>query len=400
MKRIKDGRPTATKNSDPKSGLQITERQDTIDIISVSDEIKTVEQALEKAQIDLKLWRVTETSINTWEVAGKIHRGQDSSGNWRPQALWKNSLWQVKVKLARRAPKPIQDGILDLLSELKPPKWKKAPRRKREGLLVELSLCDAHFGKRCWGEETGEVSYDLDIAASDYANSADELLGQIRHFSVGKIILPIGNDLFNANNWAGTTARGTLVESVDDRFQKVFRVCCRAVRHTIECCREIADVEALWVPGNHDIETSWYLCEFLRSWFRGDPHVKFDNGPQERKYRSFGATLLGYTHGHELPFAKLPLLMAVEAPQEFAAAKYRAWRLGHFHKKKETEYNVGDTYNGVKVDVLPSLSGSDKWHYQHGFVHNTRAAEIYLWDKKDGYVGHFATGMQSDKEPQ
>ena len=51
-------------------------------------------------------------------------------------------------------------------------------------------------------------------------------------------------------------------------------------------------------------------------------------------------------------------------------------------------HNIEDTYGGVTVSVLPSLSGTDSWHYKKGYVKNNRAAEAYLWHHDDGYAGH------------
>ncbi len=385
----------AKKSLKPK--FQVRVLHDDIEIISVGDSIRTVEDALAKAEIDLRLWEIAETTINSWEVAGKIHAGQDRAGHWKPQKLWHHPLWQVKVKLRRRAPKAIQEAIKDLLKEVVSPA-KKPVRRKRSAnrdYLLEVVLFDAHFGKLCWGMETGE-NYDLDVAEHDYVQAIDDLLTTVSHLPVEKIIFPLGNDFFHVNNWLNTTARGTNVDAVDDRFQKVFRVGCKAVRHAIDACREVAPVEALWVPGNHDPETSWYMCEWLSAFFRNDPEVEFDNGPEGRKYRQHGKVLLAYTHGDEIKLDRLPLLMAAEQPTLWADTKYRAWRCGHFHKKAQTDYVAGDTFNGVKVDILPSISGTDSWHYKKGFVKNVRTAEAYLWSRSKGYVGHFSVGVDED----
>ena len=384
--------------SDEKPSLKVVETENYVDIASVSENIKTVEDVLAKAQIDLKLWRVVETSINSWEVAGKLKQGQDEAGKWKPEGLWKNSLWQIRVKLQRKAPKGVQEGIKELLADLKPRKWKPIKRAENRDLLVELSLLDAHFGKLAWAAETGEDNYDLRIAEEVYINAAHDLLARVENDPIAKIVLPLGSDFFHVDSWLGTTTKGTLVDSSDDRFQKVFKVGCQAVRHLIEYCRNIAEVECLWIPGNHDTATSWYMCQYLSAWFREDKHVTFDNSPLARKYLRFGNNLLAYTHGDQPALAKLPLLMAVESPADFGATKYRAWRVGHFHKKAQTSHTAGDTHNGVKIDVMPSLSATDRWHFDHGFVRNARAAEIWLWDREEGYVGHFSANARVGRE--
>jgi hypothetical protein len=384
------------KDKEAAEEFQVTDAGDTAVVWSVGASVRTVEDALAKAEIDLREWEVVKKTINSWPTSMKV---KDADGE-KPLRVWN---WQIKLELRRRVPKPVAAAVRELLDELrKKPIQHSAVRRikHRHMHLLEISLYDAHFGKRCWGAETGE-NYDLEIAKSDYAQAVDDLLARIEGWDVEKVILPIGNDFFHADNWQSTTAHGTHVDSVDDRFQRVFKVGCRAVEYAVRRAREAADVEVLWIPGNHDPSTSYYLCEWVAAVFAGDKHVQVDNGARSRKYRQYGATLLGYTHGdpvHQVKHGRLPLVMATDEPQAWAATTYRAWRCGHFHKRASFDFTSSDTFNGVRVDILPSISGTDKWHYEHGFVNNVRTAEAWLWSKEQGYVGHFSVLTASERK--
>jgi hypothetical protein len=369
--------------------MQIAEQQDGIVISYYGEKIDTPEQLIEHAKIDLRIWEVVKITVNNWGVGGKIKRGQDAAGRWQPEHLWQQALRQIKIDLRRRAPKGIQDGIRELLADMKPLKLGRPARSKSsDPHMLEIGLFDHHFGKLCWGEETG-TRYDVKIAEMEYVKAVDEMLDRVKGFHVEKIVMPIGNDFFHVNNAVSETANGTRVESTDDRFSKVFRVGCKAVRYAIERCREVADVEVLWVPGNHDRQTSWFLTEVLLTAFEGDKHVRIDNGPRYRKYMLYGPSLLGYTHGNEEKHSDYPTLMAVEAPDLWAKSTFRTMRIGHWHKKKETRYIAGDTFLGVEVVVFPSLCGTDLWHHMKGFVGNARMAMCYLWSRESGPVGSF-----------
>lgn len=373
--------------------------RDSMSVEYCGPKFSTAEELLESAEIDLAAWEIVEKTVNAHEVSGKKANGQNENGRWNAESLWKTTNLQIKVKLKRRAPKPIQDAVRDLLKDFYSKPLKHAPVKRtkiQHPHLLELSLVDAHFGKLCWGQHTG-TPYDLDIARDDYVNAVDELLDKVQGFKIDRIVFPVGNDFFQINNWLGTTAKGTVVDSVDDRFQKVFRVGVHAVEHAIRRCREIADVEVLWIPGNHDPETSWYLTEVLAAMFSADSHVKFDAGPSDRKYRAYGNTLIGYTHGDQCSHDKLPLLMATDhvAKPLWSNARFHYIRVGHFHKKKETKYIGSDTFNGVSVTILPSLSGTDKWHYEQGYVNNHRTAEVSLWSMEGGLAGTFSAEARS-----
>jgi hypothetical protein len=83
--------------------------------------------------------------------------------------------------------------------------------------------------------------------------------------------------------------------------------------------------------------------------------------------------------------------MAQERPTDWAVSKTKEWHLGHFHHKREYKFSAGNTFNGVSVRILPSLSGTDAWHFEKGFVKQPAVAEAYIFSKENGYVGHFAS---------
>lgn len=354
-----------------------------MEIQTTTSEIQTVEDALEHADIDLDYWEVVNATINSWEVGAKIDG-----------KIIKTPLWQVKVKLKRKVSKLVEltsQNILKRIANEKPVEVK-PPKKTHKKNLLEVSLFDVHFGKLAWERETGN-KYDLKIAERIYAQAVSDLLNKIENFPVSKILFPIGQDFFHVDNWSNTTNKGT-EQDVDDRFQKVFESGCMAVINAINECLEYAPVDIVWVPGNHDVETSWYLIKYLEAWFRQNKSVKVDSNPTFRKYYRYGNTLIGYTHGCEEKHQDLPLIMANEVPDLWSKTKYRTMHIGHVHKKKVTNYVSHDSFNGVDIVVLPSLSAIDSWHYKKGYVGTNRAAECYLYNYSSGYVGHFSTNVR------
>ena len=370
---------------DTQEQLTESEAGDSRTLVYHGAEIRTVAQLLEHTEIDLTLWEVSESTVNAWQVAGKF-KGNDS--------LWKTGLLQIKVKLRRLAPKLVQDGIKLLLQDVRPlATAKPKPLRKGDRQLLEIGLFDHHFGKLCWGSETG-TNYDLKIAEQEFRAAIDAMLSRTTGYNVERIVFPVGNDFFHVNDWLGQTANQTRVESTDDRFCKVFQIGCRSVQYAIERCLQRAPVDVLWVPGNHDRHTSWFLTEWLGAIFRASKYVTIDNSPGYRKYLRYGVNLLGYMHGDEVKHADLPALMATERKQMWADTSFRSWRLGHWHKRKETRYVAGDTHQGVEVKILSSLAGTDSWHYNRGFIGNTRMAECSLFDLRHGPIANFLINAQ------
>lgn len=354
-------------------------------IHSIGSEIRTVAQAMAKAEIDEDVWEVDRYKINSWEVAGK-----QGDGSFR-----KCPLWQVTVWLKRKISKPHVDAIEAFERRIAnyAPKYEKIERPKKSGSphMLELALFDVHFGKLAWNRETNN-DYDLSIAQEIFANAVDDLIAKTAHYNIDKILLPIGQDFLHVDDMRGMTYSGT-PQDMDSRFAKVFETAEIAVQEAIEKCRQIAPTKVTWVPGNHDRQTSWYLCRVMRGTFTHADDVEFDVEPTVRKYEKYGKTLLGYTHGNEEKHSSLPTIMATEEKRKWADTTHHEWHIGHWHKKKQTNYTPVDTYDGVVVRVIPSLCGTDAWHYMKGYIGGTRAAEAYLWSHTDGYSGHFSSNL-------
>lgn len=361
-------------NSDEaKESFEVNVQENVTVITSQSKTVRTLDQALKAAQVDTKIWEVERFVINKWDCVTK--------------KLIATELWQVKVFLRRKIEKTIEEGVKLFLNQVKAHKYERISYEKHaDPYLLEVSIWDHHFGKLAWGRETGE-NYDLKIAEQIYANAAHELIEKSRSFNIEKIILPIGQDFFHIDGPLNTTTAGT-PQDVDGRLAKIFSTGQRALINLVDLLMGIAPIHILWIPGNHDWYTSWYLIKVLEAHYRHTRSVTVDASEMPRKCIEYGVNLLGYTHGCDEKHASLPAIMAGQWPQEWARTKHREWKLGHYHKVKETHYNAAETIDGVLVRILPSLTGTDSWHYRKGYVGGMRAAQAYLYSAKRGYSAH------------
>jgi hypothetical protein len=290
-------------------------------------------------------------------------------------------------------PQAVAGAIPEIIERMKKhaPAYKRVRRKKqKDPHMLELGMPDAHIGKLAWGKETGEGDYDLAIAIQRQEENAAILLDRATAYEIERILIPIGSDYFQIDNAQNTTAGGT-PQDVDGRFAKIFSEGHESLVKIIDSARQIAPVELTWVPGNHDRQTSWFLAHSLAAHYRNDSEVTVDFTPTGRKYIKYGVNLIGYTHGDTRSgekHADLPGIMAVEAGAQFAATKFREWHIGHIHKKRQTTFLALNTYQGVVIRVLPSLSSIDAWHYEKGYVGNVPAAEAFLWSKEHGPSGY------------
>lgn len=328
--------------------------------------IKTPEQLIEYAEINLEEWEVYQKEVRASQNAG-------------------NPWYIVQIKLRRKNPSNItpedySKRFRELLKCYEPKKYMVPQLTKKQKKITEICVFDHHFGQLSWKEETGE-SYDVKIASKILNDCIDYFIEKTCD-ETAEYILPIGNDFFNSDNPLNQTYSGT-PQVEDTRWQHTIVTAEQLWIEQIDKLNSIAPVRIIVVPGNHDTTRTFYLGEFLRAWYRNNKSVSVDNSPKQRKYIKIGNTLIGYTHGNKEVKGSLPALMPQEEPLLFYQSKYWEWHLGHLHGLQERNTRLSKENFGVQEIILPSLVYLDDWHKGKGYKHLSQSmARIY--DKKTG----------------
>lgn len=332
---------------------------------SLSGRIHTVEQLLKATKVDTSIWEVERSIVNAWGVAMKEKNRKTGA----VRAIHE-PLIQVKAWLRRKAPQVLglRAMMKDLIEEAKrvarPPRPIRYARRRGQ-CLAEIDQPDLHLGKLCWAAETGE-DYDVRIAESRFMEGIARHRDASAGYGVTRFLLPIGNDFLNVDNAASTTTNGT-PQDEDGRWQRSYIRGRQLLTRAINYLCEIAPVHVIQVGGNHDFERGFYLADALGCTYHGSKVVTIDNAPTVRKYYAFGNSLIGFTHGDKELTKDLPLTMAVEKPQLWAAAKFREFHCGHLHHRRERVFQPVLEEKGVVVRHLSSLTAADAWHAGKGY---------------------------------
>lgn len=253
----------------------------------------------------------------------------------------------------------------------------------KKNCLVELSIFDLHIGKLAWDKETND-DYDIDIAVKRYKDSVMEIMSRINTDTIERILLPIGNDMINVDGKHNTTTSGT-PQSCDSRFGKMFRAAKDLVIDTVNWLSEIAPVDIMVIPGNHDEVTMFTLGEVLDAWYYNNEDVAVFNSPKLRKYYQYGLNMIMFTHGDKEKHSDLGLIAASEEAKMWGETKFREAHIGHLHKSKNISYTNVDEFQGYKVRILPSLSGTDAWHHSKGYI-SQKSAKAFVWHKEAGLI--------------
>lgn len=245
---------------------------------------------------------------------------------------------------------------------------------------VEISLSDFHLAKKVI-----DGNNDIEVRKAAYMHVVQELVKNVRGvYNIGTVVFPISNDFFHTDNYQHATTNGTPQDTIVDYAQEYehgFDLLVQA----IDFLKANADnVEVILVQGNHDRTKSYYLAHALEVYYKNDDDVYFDRSSSLVKAVVLGSTFIGYHHGN-CKIEDLPLLFAThkDYSRDFGNAVYREVHTGdkHHYMAKEVK--------GVRIQQMPSLSGTDRWHSDNNFVHSIRAGLALVYDYYHGKIAEF-----------
>ena len=367
----------------------VNQTKENLDInVNVNFEVKTLEDLLAVCEVDTTQWEVISWQCKKWDLGikntdNKIETKELYSVSAKFKAIKEENNLSLQKdiiikELLEKA--PILDNVLDSAANLLD------HEEYDKKYLLEIAIPDAHFGKLSHEEESGE-DYDLKIATTRFVETVKNLIRKVDIHSIDRILLPIGNDLINVDNKYNTTTSGT-PQDCDTRFYKVVRTVKNLLIDTINYLTAIAPVDVVIVAGNHDEQTSFMIGEMLDSYYHNTKHVTIYNSASLRKYYQYGTTSIMFTHGNKEKHTELGMIFAAENPHLWANTTQRYIQLGHLHHNRKISFLSAQEFQGFEIQIIPSISGSDAWHYGKGFD-SLKQAKAFLFDKEEGKVGEF-----------
>lgn len=252
----------------------------------------------------------------------------------------------------------------------------------KDVINVEISIADYHLAKK-----TIDGDNSPQARAQRYFDVAQSLINKVvSNYHIDTIVLPISNDFFHTDNYQHQTTNGTPQDTIMD-YSEEYELGFSILVDTINMLRKYASqVVVVLVQGNHDRTKSFYLAHALDVFFKEAIDVDFIREHSVIKGLTLGNTFIGWHHGN-CKLEDLPLLFATHPKysQAFGNAKYREVHTGdkHHYMAKEVK--------GVRIQQMPSLSGTDRWHLDNNFVHSVRAALALVYDLNLGKIAEFET---------
>ena len=248
--------------------------------------------------------------------------------------------------------------------------------------MIFVGLTDIHLSHVATEEEDGQV-YNSNIAVQRTLEGVRGLIKKASGFQIDKVVLQLSGDLFTAENLTRKTARSTGPFPLSEEYYSTFKIAFKLHCEIVEMLAQVAPVTVVYVPGNHDTTTGWYLSQAVEIKYEHHKDVEFINGPAHRKYLRYKSNALMVTHGDGGKESDLPLTFMNEAKELVSECKWFYCLLGHIHHRQSRDYQ------NVNVHYMRCVKTSDSWHSKSQYKHSPTGVEAHLYHPEDGRVAIF-----------
>jgi len=365
-----------------------------LDLSDRFSEEGAIERAQRVAKINKKEWTAGKIKIGHWDTSLKLRKRTGDAPHEYEDVPYPITHWSVSIELVPNKAQPIYEAFEELL--------KTAPILAAPLVPIHIPTLDprtagemipndAHFIKFGWGKETMAGNMDLSIIEKQFIDATDANLNKIAMFNPSLIYYVIGNDLMHTENIMAETPKGkNHLDTGDTRFQKGAEGCLKSLIISVDRASQVAPLELLWIPGNHDYHASWWLSVCLKMRYENHKHIKIDNGPSPKKARLWGDLLVGWIHDGSSGRENRAINMLPQFwPKEWGESRYRELHTGHKHKTEVTKFKPVFTVGGAVIRQCAGLTTLDFWHADNLWTDAVPACESFLWDKEDGISAWF-----------
>ena len=251
----------------------------------------------------------------------------------------------------------------------------KTSQYKKNGKLLIVPISDFHLNLLSDKLSTGN-EYNMQIAEDIFFQVINDVIDRVEGKVFEKILFVTGNDFITSDNTNGTTTRGTPQDNAESWFKAVHKATELIVR-AIDMLTEIAPVDVILVPSNHDLHTMFGVIQTVKAWYRGNNNVYVDDSPLPRKYYEFGKTLL--TFSHDIKVKDALQIITTEAKDKWSNCEHIVLMLAHLHQAM-----VYEKQGYLEVLRLPTVSGFSRWSNDKGYIQTEKKNQSFIVSKEYG----------------
>ena len=293
----------------------------------------------------------------------------------RPETARKIWLQYRKKNPTSKVEKNFTEEFKEFLDKYKAPTFSPIQREVKRNLFNKSAIIinkqDPHLNKF---DEDGDNDINKRFN-SIYTNIESSLIKARTTSNLDKIYYIIGSDEFNSE-WTSATTKGTPQKNILS-YQEAFKAICDFNISVIHMMYIYADVEVIFIPGNHDEFVGWHMAHFLESFYQHNNYVSFDIEPEYTKYRRFNNSAIMFNHGDEVKPEKLAQIFPVEFRKEWGKCDNFYIFVGDKH------HNHYKDLNGIEFYQLPAMSNAkSKWDKKNEYRNKGKLVSFVIEEKE------------------
>lgn len=170
-------------------------------------------------------------------------------------------------------------------------------------------------------------------------------------------------DFTHTDNMVNRTPNSGAPLDADGRYIEIAQAAMELAVYVIDrVAAHHQNVTVIWQSGNHDEASAIVLQTALATMYSKDARVHVHQSGKRTHVLRHGNVALGFTHGDTIKPKALPMLMAVDYPDIWAATRFRVFHCGHVHHKVVLDEQVG-----CLVESHQSPAPRDAWHENSGY---------------------------------
>ncbi len=344
-----------------------------------SKRVKSLEDLLKACHVDTNVWEVEKYDIGTYEVTGF-----DKAKRPITIPMYRTKAWLKKINPLQNIVK-IREELVEDLTPLFASTTKHIIRpdsyKDDDPHLLEINAFDLHLGKIGIDGD----NYSLDIARQRMIDALTHLIKRASGYYINQILFIVGNDFLNSDgDWPiVSTTKGTPQYNTDKGIE-IYRAGRKLIVECIQMLVEYADVHVCVIPGNHDRESMMHIGDALEMFYENNENVTVDNSNFMMKSFVYGKCLIVNDHGDGPKLNDLPGIVSQRYRDVWSDVRYVEVHRGHLHTNKAYKMQAVEELNGLTVRNLSSMSATDEWHDQKGYVGNIKKASAFVWSAYNG----------------
>jgi hypothetical protein len=349
---------------EPVQTVQMEEQGDTATLRSFGTEVRTIDELIARAQVDLTVWEVDRPETSMHETAVRQLDG----------SIKKVQQFRIAVKLRRKQGPSTQEQVAAMIAgafEKRKVVVGKVPKVSKSELMQAEIFADPHIAKLAWPSETGREAWDTGLAVDTVRTGAVALMEEGNRRGIAERRFVLLGDYFH-HDGKGMTTSGTVMD-YDSRIQKMLKSGTELLFDLVEQSAKSVLTKVYIVPGNHDRVLTWALQLLLQTEFKRHGGVVVDDSYLSTKFMTWGRCLIGMDHG-DRGKTRLPAHMASQCEVEWGQSICREILTGHLHSRQSIQ-----TVNGITVRTMDSLAPADLYHAEEKFTASVRTMEAITY---------------------